>query len=617
MHRWIPNLVLVVLLAACGGEADGNATQTRTVTIGSIQGTGDSSSLADQEVSFTGIVTGDFQSGDVNQRNSVRGFYVQGEADGDPETSDAVFVFDGDDPAVDVAVGERVEVTGKVTEFFGETQVAATRVRVTGSGDVSPTDIEFPVSDVTSNSDGISIADLERYEGMLVRIPTTMFVAGLRQLERYGEVMLHANGRPYQFTNINAPDPTGYAQYRDQLAAASIVLDDGNDQEYSKPVRYLDAGVTDNYTLRVGDSAAGITGNLRYSRSRGGRGLQTWRVLPVVDVEFDNTNPRPAAPPVGGNLRVASFNVLSLFTGIDAGEPACGPIGDANCRGADNTAEFERQLAKIVTAILQMDANIVGLAELENNADASLIALVDALNDVAGDGSYAYIDTGTIGTDAIKVGFIYTPATVTPKNDFAILDSSVTSEFNDDKNRPVLAQTFESVANAAVITVLAAHLKSRGSDCDELGDPNRDDGQGNCSLTRTRAAAAVAEWIASDPTDSGDPDFLFIGDLNAYVAEDPLTALKSAGLINLAEAAAGAAAYSFVFDSQSGALDHALATPGLVPQVVQTIEWHINADEPRLLDYNLDNDRDPALFDAASPFRASDHDPVIVDLDLR
>ena len=54
----------------------------------------------------------------------------------------------------------------------------------------------------------------------------------------------------------------------------------------------------------------------------------------------------------------------------------------------------------------------------------------------------------------------------------------------------------------------------------------------------------------------------------------------------------------------------------MVFQVAETIEWHINADEPSVLDYNLEDDRDPALFDADTPYRASDHDPIIVGLDL-
>jgi predicted extracellular nuclease len=49
---------------------------------------------------------------------------------------------------------------------------------------------------------------------------------------------------------------------------------------------------------------------------------------------------------------------------------------------------------------------------------------------------------------------------------------------------------------------------------------------------------------------------------------------------------------------------------------VGTIEWHINIDEAPLLDYNLEHGRDPALFDASTPYRAADHDPIIIGLEL-
>jgi predicted extracellular nuclease len=262
-----------------------------------------------------------------------------------------------------------------------------------------------------------------------------------------------------------------------------------------------------------------------------------------------------------------------------------------------------------------INADIVGLNELENNASASLQTIVAALNNALGAGSYSFVDTGTIGGDAIKVGFIYKPSTVTPQGAFAILDSNVDARFDDNRNRPALAQTFMQGSNGAVLTVVVNHLKSKGSDCDSAGDPDTGDGQGNCNLTRSNAAAAIADWVALDPTTSGDPDYLIMGDLNAYVAEDPLTVLKSAGFTNLVETAGGDA-YSFNFGGQAGALDHALASPSLVPQVAATIEWHVNADEAALIDYNLDAGRDFALFDGTTPYRASDHDPVIIGLDL-
>ena len=132
-------------------------------------------------------------------------------------------------------------------------------------------------------------------------------------------------------------------------------------------------------------------------------------------------------------------------------------------------------------------------------------------------------------------------------------------------------------------------------------------------MTRTNAAAALADWLATDPTGSGDDDFLILGDLNAYNREDPLTALTNAGLVNLLDGATQP--YSFSFDAQAGALDHAVASASMASQVVEAIEWHINADEPELHDYNLEFGRDPALFDASTPYRASDHDPVVVGLD--
>ncbi len=263
-----------------------------------------------------------------------------------------------------------------------------------------------------------------------------------------------------------------------------------------------------------------------------------------------------------------------------------------------------------------MDADIVGLVELENNDDASLRVLVDALNAAPGAGTYDYVDAGTIGTDAIKVGFIYQPAAVGLVGMPAVLDTGVDARFDDDRNRPVLAQTFRQNSNNARITVAVNHLKSKGSSCAADGDPDLDDGQANCNLTRTNAAAALADWLLSDPTASGDADALIIGDPNAYLLEDPLTALKAAGFVSLLEERVGTGAYSFSFDAQAGALDHALASPSLAPQVSGIEEWRINSDEPRVLDYNLEDGRDPALFDAALPYRASDHDPLVIGLDL-
>jgi uncharacterized protein len=81
--------------------------------------------------------------------------------------------------------------------------------------------------------------------------------------------------------------------------------------------------------------------------------------------------------------------------------------------------------------------------------------------------------------------------------------------------------------------VVVNHLKSKGSDCEDVDDPDVFDEQGNCNLTRTAAAEALATWLTADPTGSGDADVLIIGDLNSYAKEDPIKALTAAGYRDL------------------------------------------------------------------------------------
>jgi predicted extracellular nuclease len=607
------------LAAACGGGGSSSATPPSpppaATMISNIQGTGATSPMEGQAVTVSGIVTGDFQENDTDDRRNLGGFYLQdAPPDTDLQTSDGVFVFDGTNPAIDVDAGDVVEVTGTVAEYFGETQINATSVRVVGTGAVVARPLTLPFNAITNNSDGDPIADLERYEGMLVELIGTLTVSDHHNLGRFGTVVLSEGGRLMQFTNGNAPDVAGYTAHKEMNARRSIILDDGLRVQNPTTIHYLDAGTAPNYSIRTGDTLDGVIGVLRYSRGSGGDGDETWRLMPTVDPQFTAANPRPGAPAVGGTIRVASFNVLNFFTTIDGGQSNCGPQSNQSCRGADSNAEFARQLEKTVTALTMLDADIIGVMELENNASDSLRTLVDAMNARTGTSDYTWVETGTIHSDAIKTGFIYRSSRVSTVGDFALLDRSVDSRFNDARNRPALAQSFALDASGAVLTVAVNHLKSKGSSCDADGDPNLGDGQGNCNITRTHAAAALADWLAADPTGSGDSDVLIIGDLNAYAEEDPLTTFASAGFTNLLESQTNP--YSFVFDAQSGALDHALVSATLAPQVVGTMEWHINADEPRLLDYNLENGRDPNLFDGATPYRASDHDPVVIGIDL-
>ena len=593
----LPPVLAAILIASCDSTA-------AVTPVSAIQGSGNTSPLEGRQVTIEGTVTGDFQADDDESRN-LGGFFLQGERDGDDTTSDGIFVYDGNRSATDVAVGDRVRVRGTVAEHFGETQVQSSDVSIIGNATVAPTAVTLPVT-TTTNSDGEHIADLERFEGMLVSFPQTLTVSQLRNQERFGEIMLREGGRQYSYTNLNVPDVAGYGAHVDGLAARQVVLDDG--------LRSNNPG--DYFFVRNGDEVSNLTGVLRYSRGSGGSGTEVFRLMSTSEPSFVHANPRPALPDVQGALRVAMFNVNNYFSTPSSEGRVCGPTGEDDCRGADSNMELSRQLARIVTVLEIMDADIVAMIELENNADASLRTIVTSLNDSVGADTFDFVDTGTIGNDAIKVGLIFKPATVQTVGGFALLHSSVDVRFDDNRNRPVLAQTFETLSGAERLTVLALHLKSKGSSCDSDGDPDVNDGQGNCSATRSLAAAAMIDWIAADPTDSQDTDVIVIGDFNTHTMGDALTLFENAGYVNIAREHIGSSAYSFEFDGQFGALDHALVSPSLAPRVVNAAEWHINADEAPLYDYNLEFGRDASIFDPATPYRASDHDPLIIGFDI-
>jgi hypothetical protein len=96
--------------------------------------------------------------------------------------------------------------------------------------------------------------------------------------------------------------------------------------------------------------------------------------------------------------------------------------------------------------------------------------------------------------------------------------------------------------------------------------------------------------LDTDPTGTGEKDVVILGDLNSYAKEDPVKALEAAGYTNLVSSFLGEDAYSYVFDGQWGYLDHALGSADLFgkDQVAGVAEFHINADEPSVLDYNTD-----------------------------
>ncbi|MFD4957580.1 ExeM/NucH family extracellular endonuclease [Microbacterium sp. NPDC058389] len=562
------------------------------VTIGSVQGSGAATPIAGQKVLIAGVVVGDFQQGGFD------GFYVQDAGDGDPATSDGIFVYEPG--GIDVQVGQAVSVAGTAKEFSGLTEIDAADVKVCFSGATipEPTVFSLPASE----------AQREALEGMYVTLPQQLTIGETFDFGRFGTVTL-TDGRQDSPTAVAEPGTDANAVLAANVAG-SIILDDGRSTQNPDPAIHPDGQVFSlDHSFRTGDLVQNATGILDYRFG--------WNVQPTEGADFTVANPRPDVPEVGGDVRISSFNVLNYFTSIDPTPE--NSADDSYYRGADTTEEFQRQQAKIVSALAAIDADVFGLLEIENNDKVAennvpaVQALVDALNAEVGAGTYAAVRTGVIGTDAIATALIYKPASVTPVGDFQLMTSAVDPAWLDNRNRPGLTQRFASTATGEEFVVSVNHLKSKGSACSE--SPDLGDGQGNCSATRTAAATALTKWL--NETVAPDGRAVVIGDLNSYDYEDSIDAFVNGGFTDLEKQFGGEHAYSYVFDGQSGYLDYALAQPALAADVTGAAAWHINADEPSLIDYDTSFKlpAQDALY-APDPYRSSDHDPVIVGLQL-
>ncbi|MGI5291706.1 ExeM/NucH family extracellular endonuclease [Nonomuraea polychroma] len=528
-----------------------------THRVAQVQGAGDATPLAGQTVRVEGVVTGDFQRTD-----QLSGFFLQDmRPDADPKTSEGLFAF-ARESFKDVKVGDRVLVTGRAIEFNGWTELSpVTAVDVCGAGSVAAQSYTLPAA---QNSGG-----LEPVENMLLAFPQPLTVSDHYNLGRYGEVTLSSQGRLYQPTDRPGADPALNAR-------RSLLVDDGSNRENPATLPPI---------VRAGDVAIGLTGVLGY-------GFGKYRLQPTKPVDYKNLNPRLPKPlPVIGNVKVASFNTLNWFTTLRS-------------RGATTVAEQQRQLAKLVAALKGLDADAVGLMEVQNNGQTALQALVDAVNAEVGAGTYAALAHPYPGTDAIQVGLIYKPGKLTPVGKAKASQDPVFS-------RPPLIQTFRRKSGSQPFTVVVNHLKSKGS-CPSSGpETDQGDGQGCWNPTRVTQAKALLGIIEEQEL----PNPIVLGDLNAYGEEDPIETLEAGGLASVTKKFVPAPQrYSYVFNGFAGELDHALVGKQLLKRVTGATIWHINADEPRILDYNTEYNP-PGLY-KPDAYRSSDHDPLVVGLTL-
>jgi uncharacterized protein len=597
--------------------------------INQIQGAGVGSPLLGQTITTRGIVTAAYPG--------FRGFYIQtpdANADTNAMTSEGIFVFTNSTTLdAQIAPGVDVQVTGVVSEFpaapstSGATQIAGTTASPltltflsTGNPLPSPVTVSLPLA---------SASALERYEGMRVTFPQTLTVSGNFTLGRFGEVVLSSGGRlinPSNAIDLNDDPPGGntitgtsnVAAVQAAIAANAlnqVTLDDATSTQNPDPTPF---GVTaaNADTLRAGSTIAGVVGIVNQI-SQGYRILSDPSNLPQF-----NRAARPLTPPdVGGQIKAAGFNVLNYFNGNGTNQEGA-PGGFPTARGATTLAEFGRQRAKTVAAITQMRVHIIGLIEMENDGDTPQSALTDLVF-----GANEIIDTvipapwfwksvdlpagwGTQpgSTDQITTRLIYDSLKVETVGAPLVCNDTAFSNA-----RAPLAQVFRSRATGGSVIVSINHFKSKGS-CPTGGiDADQGDGQSCWAATRLAQAQALISCVSQWQTTTGESRVLLLGDFNAYEQENAIDVFRAAGMSTLINDS-----YSFVFDANSGALDHAIATSQLVPQITGADKWHINADEPISLDYNTEFKsvaQQTSLY-APDPFRSSDHDPALVGMNL-
>ena len=447
------------------GPVIGNCGDSATL-ISAVQGAGAASPEAGKTVVVEAVVS--------RVTAFATGFYIQEEAsdsDNNPATSEGIFVYN--DAAVDYpSVGDKVRVIGKVEEYFTKTQIRRTGLATCGTATpVQPVSVTLPIGNLN---------DWENLESMQVTFPQQLVVADHYNLGTYGELTL-APQRLFTPTNQFRPGTPEAVALASQNSRSKIVLDDLVNGKNPANIIYPAPGLNMNNPVRVGDAVnANLSGILDYSFS-------AWRLLPAGTVQFTANNLREEQPVMRnlGNLKVTSANVLNYFNGDGLGG------GFPTSRGASTAVEFERQADKIVAALSAINADVVGLMEIENDGYGSTSAIVDLvsrLNQRLGAGTYQFVQvpgSTALGTDAISVGMLYKPAKVTPLGN-AVTTSAGVFGFG---NRQPLVQSFTQKSNNEVFTFAVNHFKSKGSCPSGSSNPDRDlkDGQSCWNATRVQS----------------------------------------------------------------------------------------------------------------------------------
>ena len=632
------------LRAAEGSQAPGEDRAAPTlVSIGDIQtpGDGDDSHLINQTVETKGVVTAAYPKGENANLKGLEGFTIQTPGTGgtwDPtrSTSDGLFVFMGKSSASMPSIGDCVVVKGKVAEYAGVKNATASTqsltqlvpqsiTAATDCDSVKPTELSsVPTQD-----------QMEALESMLVLPKDTWTITDNYKTNRYGTLSLTPGTEVLRTaTDVVAPGTAAQA-YEAENAAKTIDLDDASTTDLTN---FKQNGHKERYAYLANGAPARVGYHVTFSKPvvlESRFGSFVFQPTQMTAGYPDRSGERPAAPTVSGDTKGATFNVLNYFSDLGENEPGCKGyedrnhkyVTDKNCklRGAWSSQAFANQQTKIVQAINTIDADVVALEEIENpvasgvssDRDGALKSLVNALNAAAGSEVWAYVpspSTVPANEDVIRIAFIYKKATITPVGDSVIYDDPAYTGLA----RQPLAQEFKPITDAnhegKNFVVIANHFKSKGSapknlsGAEAAANTDNGDGQGNSNGVRVKQARALATFAQRF---NGTPTVL-VGDFNAYSKEDPLKVLTDAGWTH----ESGHGDSSYVYGGRSGSMDHVFANSAAHPLITEVKSWAVNAQESMAFEYSRANYNAYLAFEADNPYRASDHNPEIIGLNL-
>jgi uncharacterized repeat protein (TIGR01451 family) len=578
------------------------------IAIHDIQGQGSLSPLAGELVVTTGVVTG---------VKTANGFFIQApdnERDGDPLTSEGIYVYTGSAMPAAAVVGNLVNVAGTVQEYVPSadpsspsmTEIAPVRVAMLAEGTL-PSAVTLTAAD-TDPAGGLE--QLEKYEGMRVRVESLTAVGPTGgTLSEANATSTWSNGvfygvitgvaRPFREPGVQLPDPllpgapTGTPRF------------DGNPERLRVDSDALGAAALD---VAAGDYISELIGPLDY-------GYRSYTIdADAGAVVTAGTNVVPVPVAGGGQFTIATFNMQRFYdTTKNNGDVQLTPIA------------FERRLAKaslIIRNVMRMP-DIIGVQEIENQTTLQLVAdRIGADAVAAGQPDPGYVAYSEEGNDpsSIDVGFLVkTKVTV-----ISVTQVGKDTQFTDPagrtltlNDRPPLVLRAEipppNQGTPFPVTVIVNHLRS-------LGDVEANTDTGAFARAKRLGQAEFLAGLIQERQSAGE-HVVSVGDYNAYQFSDgyvdvmggvrgmpaPVSEVMLAGsdlvnpdLTDLVDVVAPAQRYSYVEDGNAQVLDHILVSSNMLPQVAAQAYARCNADFPESL-----------RGDGARPERLSDHDPVV------